>query len=110
VGYGRSESFLAWRHAIIGATMNTAQGGEHDNVRREGQFPCPCCGFRTLTEQAPGTYEICELCGWEDDPVQFDDPMFPGGANRESLIECRLAFFSSTAAAELVKARLRRAP
>lgn len=34
-------------------------------------FPCPCCGFRTLTESynlIEGTgYDICPYCNWEDD-------------------------------------------
>jgi hypothetical protein len=49
------------------------------------RFPCPCCGFLTLEEEPPGTYDICEVCFWEDDPVQFDDPDFVGGANNVSL-------------------------
>jgi hypothetical protein len=36
-----------------------------------------------------GEYEICEICGWEDDPVQSADPDYAGGANEESLNECR---------------------
>lgn len=53
------------------------------------RHPCPCCGNLTLEEQPPGTYEICEICRWEDDPVQFDDPGYAGGANRISLNEAR---------------------
>jgi hypothetical protein len=47
-------------------------------------FPCLCCGFLTIDEPG-GNYEICHLCGWEDDPVQAANPDFAGGANRESL-------------------------
>jgi len=47
--------------------------------------PCPCCGFETLEEAPPGTFDICEVCGWEDDNVQFHDPDYRGGANAESL-------------------------
>ena len=28
--------------------------------------PCPCCGSRTLEKLAPGTYQICPVCFWED--------------------------------------------
>lgn len=56
------------------------------------RFRCPCCAFRTLDEEPSGTYEICHVCGWEDDNVQFDDPDFRGGANRNSLNECRAEF------------------
>ena len=58
------------------------------------QYPCPCCGYLTLDEKPPGTYEICKVCFWEDDNVQFDDPSFEGGANKESLIQSRANFRS----------------
>jgi hypothetical protein len=69
-------------------------------------FPCPCCGFYTLSEKPPGTYEICGLCGWEDDRVQNEDPFYRGGANDECLVECRLAFFSRPETARLVREKL----
>lgn len=37
------------------------------------KYTCPCCGYRTL-EEPPGTFDICEICFWEDDGVHFDDP------------------------------------
>ena len=49
--------------------------------------PCPCCGSRVFTEQ--GKYEICEVCGWQDDPVQSADPDYAGGANKLSLNQAR---------------------
>lgn len=52
-------------------------------------FPCPCCCFLTLGEQPPGTFEICPVCGWEDDRVQFDDESYQGGANGISLQQAR---------------------
>lgn len=54
--------------------------------------PCPCCGFRTLPDPERGSYEICGVCNWEDDGVQFDDPGSRGGANGNSLNEHRRAF------------------
>src|SRR5437763_12764219 len=57
-----------------------------------GTFACPCCGFVTLDERPPGTYEICRVCGREDDPVQFADPDYRGGANTDSLREHRAGF------------------
>ncbi|MCB9892565.1 MAG: hypothetical protein H6832_01620 [Planctomycetes bacterium] len=42
-----------------------------------------------ILEADHGTYEICDVCGWEDDPVQFADPDRRGGANKESLREAR---------------------
>jgi hypothetical protein len=55
----------------------------------ERRYPCPCCGYLTLPEPPAGTYEICEVCFWEDDGVQFDDPDYEGGANRVSLRQAR---------------------
>lgn len=44
---------------------------------------CPCCGqyLRNFTED----FGICEVCGWEEDCVQEDDPDYIGGANNMSL-------------------------
>ena len=55
-------------------------------------WPCPCCGYRTLSEPPPGTFEICAICYWEDDNVQFDDPDYEGGANKVSLRQAQRNF------------------
>jgi hypothetical protein len=60
--------------------------------RTRGEFTCPCGAFVTLDERPPGTYGNCRICGWEDDPVQFDDPDYRGGANSDSLQKHRAAF------------------
>jgi hypothetical protein len=48
---------------------------------------CMCCDLPTLPEDS--MFEICPLCGWQDDGVQNDDPDFDGGANKLSLNEYR---------------------
>ena len=53
-------------------------------------FPCPCCGEKTLTEQ--NAWEICDVCGWEDDPLQHDEPDYDGGANSMSLNQAKEAY------------------
>lgn len=58
------------------------------------KYKCPCCGFYTLNEEPPGTYEICPICNWEDDIVQYNDPDYEGGANIISLNEFRKQFES----------------
>jgi hypothetical protein len=58
-------------------------------------FSCPCCGYHTLQEKPPGTFDICPVCEWEDDLVQFNDPDFSGGANTVSLREAQRAWLSS---------------
>lgn len=49
------------------------------------KFACPCCGYKTFKEQPNGSYDICQVCFWEDDPIQLDNPDYEGGANRVSL-------------------------
>lgn len=49
---------------------------------------CPVCGLENAFDE-PGGYDICERCGWEDDPVQSANPDLSGGANKESLNEAR---------------------
>lgn len=49
---------------------------------------CPCCG-QTFVDK----YDICDVCGWENDPVQSEDPTFAGGANKESLEEYKKKFY-----------------
>lgn len=56
------------------------------------RYTCPCCGYLTLTDKPPGTFAICPVCFWEDDEVQFKDPMSAGGANQVSLAEARKNF------------------
>lgn len=56
------------------------------------RYRCPCCGKLTLDECPPGTYNICSICGWEDDPVQFENIDYEGGANIESLRQARDKF------------------
>ena len=67
------------------------------------KYPCPCCGYRTLTEEPPGTFEICPVCYWEDDYVQYNTPTLKGGANAESLEEARANFkeFHASSSASL---------
>lgn len=56
---------------------------------------CPCCGKLTLSGKPPGTYEICDVCGWEDDEVQYKNPDLAGGANETSLNEARRRYAAS---------------
>jgi hypothetical protein len=51
--------------------------------------PCPCCGYLTMGPESPGSFEICEVCNWQDDPVQYQDPDYEGGANEMSLKQAR---------------------
>jgi len=53
------------------------------------KYKCICCGNFTLSSEQQGTYEICPVCFWEDDAIQFNDPEYEGGANGISLNRAR---------------------
>jgi hypothetical protein len=55
-------------------------------------FPCPCCGHFTLPDPPPGTFDICPVCTWEDDHIQFNIPSLADGANAVSLSDARRNF------------------
>lgn len=50
---------------------------------------CPCCGQTEVRE-----HDICDVCDWQNDPVQLDKPDYRGGANQMSLNEARAAYES----------------
>ena len=50
------------------------------------KWPCPVCGYDSLGEP-PGSFGICSVCGWEDDPVQIKHPRMQGGANGGSIFD-----------------------
>lgn len=51
------------------------------------KIKCPCCG-QTMV----GEYDICDICSWENDPVQLKDRDYSGGANQMSLNQAKEAF------------------
>jgi hypothetical protein len=63
-----------------------------DDYERELQesprFVCDCCQYRTLLRKS--YYDICQVCGWEDD--DGIDPDQKSGPNRISLREARANF------------------
>ena len=67
---------------------------------RKKKYGCLCCGRYTLTERPPGTYEVCPVCGWEDDPQQARDEDLAGGANTLSLREHRKRFIEKVSGAD----------
>lgn len=48
---------------------------------------CPCCETSLVTE-----YDICPVCGWENDPIQLAQPDYSGGANKMSLNEAKRVY------------------
>lgn len=55
--------------------------------KKESLLPCDCCGSKVIGER--GNFEICPICGWEDDSAQASDPDLTGGANDMSLNDAR---------------------
>ncbi|HEY4057855.1 MAG TPA: CPCC family cysteine-rich protein [Kofleriaceae bacterium] len=51
------------------------------------RLACACCGFLTMSE--PGSYDICPVCWWEDDPTQNANAELRRGANAVCLREGR---------------------
>lgn len=56
------------------------------------KFFCPCCGYKRFSHEPNGSYEICEVCYWEDDLTQLNDPDYKNGANRVSLRQAQKNF------------------
>lgn len=54
------------------------------------KYACPCCGALSLDEK--DDWDICSLCGWEDDTLQSKKPDLSGGANIMSLNEAKRNF------------------
>jgi Cysteine-rich CPCC len=56
------------------------------------KYACHCCGYKVLDEEPLGTFEVCDICYWEDDRLQLANPDSPGGANPVSLRQAQQNF------------------
>lgn len=62
-------------------------------------YPCPCCGSRTIGEQA--AYEICPVCFWEDDgQSDADADVVIGGPNKDLSLTVARANYKRIGAAD----------
>lgn len=59
---------------------------------KKKQYTCVCCGHKVFEELFG--YEICPVCGWEDDPTQIRFPLSKG-ANKISLVEAQINFIKT---------------
>lgn len=50
---------------------------------------CPCCNYYSLNTKDPLKHEICQICFWENDPIQNDDEFYAGGANEMCLYQAK---------------------
>ena len=48
---------------------------------------CACCGAKDVE-----FFDICDICGWQNDGLQNDSPDYSGGANELSLNEYKKQF------------------
>lgn len=71
-------------------------------------YPCSCCGYLTMSSEDTGSFEICPVCGWEDDNVQAAQPDRRGGANTISLNEAKANFAEIGAISPLYVKRVRK--
>ena len=51
---------------------------------------CPVCGKYEF--EAHGSFDFCEECGWQDDPMQEHEETDEGGANPEGLRLARILY------------------
>ena len=56
---------------------------------------CACCGEHSLPPDS--AFEICPVCGWQDDDVQNDDSLFKGGANDMCLKQAQKEYLRGVA-------------
>ncbi len=63
-----------------------------DRKQKRAALLCPVCGKHRFRES--GKWEVCPVCGWEDEPLARRDPDFSGGANELSLNEYRQKYLS----------------
>jgi hypothetical protein len=80
-----------------------------DELKKAPRYACDCCGFLTLLN--PGYYEICDVCGWDDDRVDAGrirlGPDAPSGPNHVSLTQARTNFRRFGASKEASRDRVR---
>lgn len=59
-----------------------------DKVWKEGnKMKCPVCEKHEFDHN--DDFDVCPICGWENDGIQNADPDYKGGANYISLNEAR---------------------
>lgn len=51
----------------------------------ERPYPCPCCGAKEQMSSPVLSFDICQVCGWEDD----GEPDSPRNVNRMTISEAR---------------------
>ena len=68
---------------------------ENNEQKNKGPHPCPVCGKTTFPEA--GSYDICIVCGWEDEAWCEEYPDEESTANYRSLNQYRREYFQRVA-------------
>lgn len=63
------------------------------------KFRCPCCGCYSL-EEPLGNYDFCDVCGWQNDIMDFLYPDEQSACNGVSLNEARQNYIEFGASEE----------
>lgn len=69
--------------------MESRKDGKMEN-KNDKAFLCPVCGKYFFDRF--GDDDVCEVCGWENDPIQYDNPDETRCCNRMSLNQAREAW------------------
>ena len=84
----------------------TGNEAMNDEVTAREKYKCPVCGYYTL-DSFYGSYDICPVCFWEEDNLQFDNPLLWGGANGACLIRARMNYHDFGAVHERILKNVR---
>lgn len=82
-------------NSIITHGQTYLQMGRTTDLDTNTGTTCPVCHLENAFAES-GNYEICPQCNWEDDPVQRNNPDFPGGANPLSIKAAQEAWLSKS--------------
>ena len=63
---------------------------DEEGYTEDSKVTCPVCGKYEFFDE--GDYDVCPVCFWENDPIQYDDPDYEGGANEMSLNQARKSY------------------
>ena len=55
------------------------------------KYPCPICGTECLSEES-GSFDVCPVCGWEEDGYQKRHPDDTGPNDHWTLNEAKKAW------------------
>jgi len=61
------------------------------------RYLCPYCGYKTLDIPRGESFEICEVCFWQNDAYQLSNPDDEAGPNRVSLKQAQKNFMDFVA-------------